>query len=50
MRDAVQNGILVTDHIRTYEQIADILPKAHGRVPFHTLFFKLGIQNLHTPI
>lgn len=50
VRDPVQEGILVTDHICNNDQIADILTKALGRVPFHHLLSKLGVQNLHAPI
>ncbi|CAA7023524.1 unnamed protein product [Microthlaspi erraticum] len=49
VRDAVQEGVIVTDHVRTGEQFADILTKALGRAPFQYLLSKLGVQNLHAP-
>lgn len=49
VRDAVTEGILVTDHVRTEEQLGDILTKALGRAPFQYLLSKLGVQNLHAP-
>lgn len=45
VRDAIRDEIIVTQHIHTESQIADILTKALGRVPFQKLIFKLGIQN-----
>lgn len=47
VRDAVQEGIIVTDHVRTEEQLADILTKALGRAPFQYLLSKLDVENLH---
>ncbi|CAA7019514.1 unnamed protein product [Microthlaspi erraticum] len=49
VRDAVQEGVIVTDHVRTEEQLADILTKALGRAPFQYLLSKLGVRNLHAP-
>ena len=49
VRDAVKDGTIVTQHIRTDSQIADLLTKALGRVPFQHLVSKLGIVNLHSP-
>ncbi|CAA7062183.1 unnamed protein product [Microthlaspi erraticum] len=49
VRDAVQEGVIVTDHVRSEEQLADILTKALGRAPFEYLLSKLGVQNLHAP-
>lgn len=49
VRDAVIDGILSTVHVRTQDQIADILTKALGRVQFDHLLSKLGVQNRHAP-
>ncbi|XP_013607679.1 PREDICTED: uncharacterized mitochondrial protein AtMg00810-like [Brassica oleracea var. oleracea] len=49
VRDALQDGIITTVHVRTHEQVADVLTKALGRVQFETLLFKLGVRNLHLP-
>lgn len=50
VRDAVQEGLINTEHIRTNDQIADILTKALGRALFQNLPSKLNVQNLHAPI
>ena len=49
VRDAIQDGILKTVHVRTTEQVADVLTKALGRAQFETLLFKLGLRNYHIP-
>ncbi|KAL1223412.1 Retrovirus-related Pol polyprotein from transposon RE1 [Cardamine amara subsp. amara] len=49
IRDAVLEGILKMVHVRTNEQLADLLTKALGRVQFHILSSKLGICDLHAP-
>lgn len=49
VRDAVQDGVIVTKHVSSEEQLADILTKALGRVPFQNLVSKLGVIDLHSP-
>nr|AAD19784.1 putative retroelement pol polyprotein [Arabidopsis thaliana] len=49
VRDAVRDGIITTQHVRTTEQLADVFTKALGRNQFLYLMSKLGVQNLHTP-
>ena len=49
VRDAVKDGMIVTQHIRTNDQIADILTKSLGRQQFVKLMSKLDVQDLHTP-
>ena len=49
VRDAVRDGLIVLHHIRTKEQVADILTKALGRVQFNALLSKLGVCDLHPP-
>lgn len=49
VRDAVQDRSIVTRHIRTTEQLADIMTKALGSSAFHYLLSKLGVCNLHAP-
>lgn len=49
VRDALQEGIIETVHVRTTEQVADVLTKALGRVQFEALLFKLGVRNFHIP-
>ena len=49
VRDAVQEGLIVTRHVRTTEQIACIMTKALGASAFQYLLPKLGVRNLHSP-
>lgn len=49
VRDAVQDKSIVTRHVRTTEQLADIMTKALGAPAFHYLMGKLGVRNLHAP-
>lgn len=49
VRDAIQDGMLETVHVRTTEQVADMLTKALGKAQFEVLLFKLGFRNFHTP-
>lgn len=50
VRDAVTAGLITLHHIRTHDQVADILTKALGRDQFRTLLSKLGVHNLHAPM
>ncbi|GKE50151.1 hypothetical protein Tco_1481409 [Tanacetum coccineum] len=49
VREQIQDGNIVTSHVSTNEQPADILTKALGKRPFQYLFRKLGVRNLHAP-
>lgn len=49
VRDAVQEHLIVTRHVRTTEQLADIMTKALGGPSFNYLSSKLGICDLHAP-
>lgn len=49
VRDAVKSRLISTQHVRTKDQIADILTKALGRSQFQFLSSKLGLQDLHSP-
>lgn len=49
VRDAVKAGLIATQHITSASQIADILTKALGRVPFQSIMSKLGVVNPHAP-
>lgn len=48
VRDAVLAGLIATKHVRTQDQLADILTKAFGKPQFEVLLSKLGVQKLHT--
>nr|KYP50079.1 Retrovirus-related Pol polyprotein from transposon TNT 1-94 [Cajanus cajan] len=47
IRDALQDGMISTYHIRTNAQLVDILTKALGKSQFSLLLSKLDICNLH---
>lgn len=49
VRDAVQAGIIDTKHVKTTDQIADILTKSLSRQEIRYLLGKMGIRNLHAP-
>ena len=49
VRDAVQDGLIVTPHISTKNQIADLFTKALPRPTFEYLMSKLGVQNFVSP-
>ncbi|KAJ3690345.1 hypothetical protein LUZ61_019509 [Rhynchospora tenuis] len=49
VRDKIQEGQIVTCHVPSTAQLADIFTKALGRHQFDTLTCKLGICDLHAP-
>lgn len=49
VRDAVKSKLITTRHVRTTEQLADILTKGLGRYSFDYILSKLGVCDLHSP-
>ncbi|KAJ4812357.1 Retroelement pol polyprotein-like [Rhynchospora pubera] len=49
VRDMVRVGHIVTSHVRTTDQLADIFTKALGKRQFQYLLGKLGIHDPHAP-
>ncbi|KAL9230729.1 hypothetical protein vseg_006043 [Gypsophila vaccaria] len=49
VRDAITDGLIVTSHVSTKDQLADILTKALGAPQFLRLLSKLGTLDLHAP-
>lgn len=49
VRDAVQDKSIVTQHVKTTDQLADILTKALSISQFGYLLGKMGIRDLHAP-
>lgn len=49
VRDAIQDGTIVTKKVHTSEQLADVFTKALGRRDFEKLIAKLGICNPYAP-
>lgn len=44
IRECVEDGKVTIDHVATEEQLADILTKALGRLKFHEMRGKIGLQ------
>ncbi|KAL0386538.1 UNVERIFIED_CONTAM: Retrovirus-related Pol polyprotein from transposon TNT 1-94 [Sesamum latifolium] len=49
VRDKIQAGNIVTFHVHTDLQLADIFTKALGKQQFDFLLSKLGTHDLHAP-
>ena len=49
VRDSIKAGLLSMVHVRTNEQIADLLTKTLGRVQFEKLLFQIRVRNFHLP-
>nr|KYP36800.1 Copia protein [Cajanus cajan] len=49
IRNELLHGNIITQHVPTTTQLADILTKALGKKQFDSFLRKLGIQNLHAP-
>ncbi|KAJ1700873.1 hypothetical protein LUZ63_000652 [Rhynchospora breviuscula] len=49
VRDQIRDGRIVTTHISSTEQLADLFTKALGKKQFDYLTGKLGICDLHAP-
>jgi len=47
LRECIEDGKVEVDHVRTAEQLADILTKALGRVKFVELRSALGVVDVH---
>ncbi|CAA7057512.1 unnamed protein product [Microthlaspi erraticum] len=48
VRDAVQDGTIVTRKVKTTDQLADVFTKALGCREFELIMSKLGTRNLHS--
>lgn len=49
VRDAIRDGVIVTNHVSTNDQLADILTKALGKRKFLSFLRKLGIWDPSAP-
>ena len=49
VRDEIKSGNIITAHVSTKIQLADIFTKALGQKEFDEFWDKLGIMNLHAP-
>ncbi|KAJ9556766.1 hypothetical protein OSB04_011380 [Centaurea solstitialis] len=46
IRECVEKGLVLMEHVSSEEQRADILTKAHGRVKFTEMREILGVEDL----
>ncbi|KAL1216651.1 Retrovirus-related Pol polyprotein from transposon RE2 [Cardamine amara subsp. amara] len=49
VRDHIQAGTMLPQHVSTTQQLADIFTKPLGRLAFDSFRSKLGILDLHAP-
>ncbi|CAL8152565.1 unnamed protein product [Prunus armeniaca] len=49
IRDKIQDGSIVTKHVSSSQQVADILTKPLGKEGFSTMLCKLGVLDIHSP-
>ena len=49
IRDRIDNGMIKTMHVRTHNQIVDVLTKTLYSVPFRDLISKIGVLDIYTP-
>ncbi|TQE07135.1 hypothetical protein C1H46_007188 [Malus baccata] len=49
VRDKVQDGSVVTKHVSSSQQLADVFTKALGKDAFSIMLRKLGVLDIHSP-
>ncbi|KAL6311396.1 hypothetical protein AAG906_025851 [Vitis piasezkii] len=49
IRDKIQDGSIITRHVSSTHQLADILTKPLGKEFFAPMIRKLGVQDIHSP-
>ena len=49
IRDKIQDGSVVTKHIASTNQLADVFTKPLGKETFSTMIHKLGVLDIHSP-
>lgn len=49
IRERIDNGMIKTMHVRTHNQIADVLTKALYPSPFRDLTSKMGVLDIYSP-
>eukprot|EP00261_Vitis_vinifera_P033501 XP_019074744.1 PREDICTED: uncharacterized protein LOC100253049 isoform X2 [Vitis vinifera] len=49
IRDKIQDGSIITRHVSSAHQLADILTKPLGNEFFAPMIRKLGVQDIHSP-
>ena len=49
IRDKIQDSSIITRHVSSAHQLADILTKPLGKEIFAPMIRKLGVQDIHSP-
>ena len=49
IRDKIQDGSIVTKHVASTNQLADIFTKPLGKEAFSTMMCKLVVLDIHSP-
>ncbi|RVW84581.1 Retrovirus-related Pol polyprotein from transposon RE1 [Vitis vinifera] len=49
IRDKIQDGSVVTKHIASTDQLADVFTKPLGKETFSTMIHNLGVLDIHSP-
>jgi hypothetical protein len=49
IRDKIQDGSIVTKHVTSANQLADVFTKPLGKEVFSTMIRKLGVLDIHSP-
>ena len=49
IRDKIQDGSIITRHVSSTHQLADILTKPLGKKIFAPMIHKLGVQDIRSP-
>ena len=50
IRDKIQDGSIVTKHVASKNQLANVFTKPLGNEVFLTMMGKLGVLDIHSPI
>ena len=49
IREKIQDGSVLTRHVSSMHQLADVLTKPLGKEFFSPMIHKLGVQDIHSP-
>ena len=49
IHDKIQDGSIVTKHVASKNQLADVFTKPLGKEAFSTMMCKLGVLDIHSP-
>ena len=49
IHDKIQDGSIVTKHVASKNELADVFTKSLGKEAFSTMMRKLGVLDIHSP-